>query len=313
MPAKSTKEHVLRRFHETHGDRYDYSLVCYTNSGTHVQVICREHGVFETTPDNHYRGNGCPECSKKNLGVANRIPIEDIKKRLVDAQGLRYIYLLDAYTLSTELRYLCPTHGWRTQSVHSLLPVGCSLCRREISAAKAMAEGTFEGLTEALTCDLSTGRLYSKKPVRGRLAGAEVPYGRDRHGYLMVCLGKKSIPVHRVVLAFSLGRLPEAGKSCDHINGVITDNRAVNLREVDHQQNLCNRRLNVNSTTRVNGVNYSKRDGKYRARVTHNGKEKYLGTFVSLEAAALARAEADKELGFHPNHGLPAEARAKTT
>lgn len=169
MPAKSTKEHVLRRFHEIHGDRYDYSLVCYANSGAHVQVICREHGVFETTTDNHYRGNGCPECSKKNLGVANRIPIEDIKKRLAETQGLRYIYLLDSYIISTELRYLCPTHGWRTQSVHRLLPVGCSLCRREISRCSGtgmeIGSVTFERLSQTLTCDLATGKLYYKSPA----------------------------------------------------------------------------------------------------------------------------------------------------
>jgi len=31
-----------------HGDRYDYSKVNYVNAKTHITIICREHGPFQT-------------------------------------------------------------------------------------------------------------------------------------------------------------------------------------------------------------------------------------------------------------------------
>lgn len=32
-----------------HGNKYDYSLVEYTNCKTKVKIICKKHGVFEQT------------------------------------------------------------------------------------------------------------------------------------------------------------------------------------------------------------------------------------------------------------------------
>src|SRR5205085_1280953 len=44
---------------EKHGDKYDYSKVVYKNAISHVIIICKKHGDFEITPDNHLRGKGC--------------------------------------------------------------------------------------------------------------------------------------------------------------------------------------------------------------------------------------------------------------
>ncbi len=48
-----------------HGDRYDYSLVCYKNSLTKVVIRCKKHGIFTQTPNNHLAGKGCNTCSLK--------------------------------------------------------------------------------------------------------------------------------------------------------------------------------------------------------------------------------------------------------
>lgn len=62
---KSTKE-CIQEFNKIHGSTYDYSLVYYTNTYTKVKIICKVHGVFEQTPDNHLRAHGCPKCGKHN-------------------------------------------------------------------------------------------------------------------------------------------------------------------------------------------------------------------------------------------------------
>lgn len=53
---------------QKHGDRYDYSKVVYEKCRKSVEIICREHGTFWQSPDNHYnKGKGCPECKKQRL------------------------------------------------------------------------------------------------------------------------------------------------------------------------------------------------------------------------------------------------------
>jgi len=43
--------------------QYDYSEVRYITSGTPVVIICREHGKFLQTPDDHLQGKKCPSCA----------------------------------------------------------------------------------------------------------------------------------------------------------------------------------------------------------------------------------------------------------
>lgn len=45
-----------------HGDKYDYSQVEYQGGKKMVKLICPKHGEFYQTPNNHQRGNGCPNC-----------------------------------------------------------------------------------------------------------------------------------------------------------------------------------------------------------------------------------------------------------
>jgi DNA-directed RNA polymerase subunit M/transcription elongation factor TFIIS len=58
---------VLDKFRNTHGDKYDYSLVKYVSASSKVKIICPEHGIFEQAPANHWKGEGCPICSHEHL------------------------------------------------------------------------------------------------------------------------------------------------------------------------------------------------------------------------------------------------------
>lgn len=51
-----------------HGNLYDYSCVVeYKNNHTKVPIVCKEHGVFFQTPDNHInKKQGCPICNTGN-------------------------------------------------------------------------------------------------------------------------------------------------------------------------------------------------------------------------------------------------------
>lgn len=45
-----------------HGDKYDYSKVKYNKSAGKITIICKEHGEFEQTFNDHLGGAGCMKC-----------------------------------------------------------------------------------------------------------------------------------------------------------------------------------------------------------------------------------------------------------
>ena len=57
---------VLKRFKQVHGTKYDYSKVQYNgNAHEHLEIICKEHGLFKQSYANHNSGKGCPICAKE--------------------------------------------------------------------------------------------------------------------------------------------------------------------------------------------------------------------------------------------------------
>lgn len=60
---KKTQECLISDFVKVHGCEYDYSEVVYVNVKEKVSIVCKHHGVFRQTPDNHLQGQGCPACS----------------------------------------------------------------------------------------------------------------------------------------------------------------------------------------------------------------------------------------------------------
>ena len=53
-----------------HGDKYDYSLSEYSGCKSKVKIICKIHGVFLQTPDEHVQGKGCRSCGNSRSGIA---------------------------------------------------------------------------------------------------------------------------------------------------------------------------------------------------------------------------------------------------
>lgn len=70
-----TKEEVIKRFKEKHGDIYDYSKVDYKGIDTPIKIRCKKHGYFWQTPYHHMTDNGCPYCKASHLEL-------DVKKIL---------------------------------------------------------------------------------------------------------------------------------------------------------------------------------------------------------------------------------------
>ena len=83
----------------------------------------------------------------------------------------------------------------------------------------------------------------------------------------------------------------------DHANQIKTDNRKINLRKSTHGANNHNvDRKSNESTSKYKGVDYSKNDMKYRARISHDKKSIHIGYFVNETDAAIAYNEKAIEL-----------------
>lgn len=144
----------------------------------------------------------------------------------------------------------------------------------------------YDPSTGALLWRADAGRWKSHKA--GTAAG-----WADKRGYLVVQVGRRKLYAHRVAWLLRYGAEP-AG-DIDHINGIKSDNRISNLRDVSRTVNKQNqRRAHSNSATGVLGVSPYK--GKYRARIVVLGKERQIGTFETVDAAQAAYLAAKREL-----------------
>lgn len=60
-----TREIFLKRAHEVHGDKYDYTNTVYINNRHKIDICCPIHGVFTQWANIHLQGKGCPLCAKE--------------------------------------------------------------------------------------------------------------------------------------------------------------------------------------------------------------------------------------------------------
>lgn len=121
------------------------------------------------------------------------------------------------------------------------------------------------------------------------------------YGYLWGRMFGMTVAAHQLVWVHATGEWPR--QQIDHINGVYTDNRIENLREVSHEENGRNQKLNALNTSGVAGVTYCKRDKVWKARIVFRGRHYNLGESKSFDVAAKLRLTAEAYFGFHPNHG----------
>ena len=121
----------IRRSNEVHKFKYDYSKVRYVNLFTPVEIICPIHGEFSQTPDNHFKGKGCPICGNEKRAKSNTYSFEEFVKRAREVHGDKYIYnenILEDKE-SDKIKIICPEHGEFSQNmaVH-LRGNGCPHC-----------------------------------------------------------------------------------------------------------------------------------------------------------------------------------------
>lgn len=173
-----------------------------------------------------------------------------------------------------------------------------------------------EVLRQLLSYDPETGKLFWKEwpqhtflsgPDQDRYcrrwntiySGKQAMQTIESKGYCVGRVQGATQKAHRVAWAIHFGEWPVG--QIDHINGIKTDNRIANLREVTPAGNSQNRPKRCDNSTGITGV--FRRKAGWSALIVVNQKHIWLGAFPSKAEAASARKEAEMKYGFHPNHG----------
>ena len=115
----------IEKSKKIHKNKYVYSLVEYKNAKTKIKIICKEHGEFEQTPNNHLYGKkGCKKCS----GNA-RYTTKEIINKMKEAHGNEYNYSLVNYEGTfKKLKITCKEHGEFEQTYRNHIKNGCPYC-----------------------------------------------------------------------------------------------------------------------------------------------------------------------------------------
>jgi hypothetical protein len=139
-------------------------------------------------------------------------------------------------------------------------------------------------LHELLHYDAETGVFtWRVRPSINSPVGKVAGYTR-RRGYTAIGIDRSIYLAHRLAWFYVYGKWPIG--EIDHINGVKTDNRIANLRDVDRKTNAQNIQAERSGTASgLAGVTYHPTSGKWRARVWVGDHNKSLGLHDSPEAA----------------------------
>lgn len=151
-------------------------------------------------------------------------------------------------------------------------------------------------------CSGAQTALHNCNAWNGAYAGKEAFTARSPNGYSTGGLDRVIYRAHRIIWKLVHGVEPE---DIDHINGDRADNRLNNLRAVTRSENMRNARLRSNNKSGVVGVHFCLKRKKWIAQIK-GGAKQYLGAFTSKAGAIAARRRAEREYGYHSNHGRAA-------
>ncbi|MCP4645840.1 MAG: HNH endonuclease [bacterium] len=146
-------------------------------------------------------------------------------------------------------------------------------------------------LQRLFTYDPLTGEFRRKVLCGGRRAG-ERAGTRKSGGYRTISVNGTLYAEHRLAFFFVHGLQPAI---VDHKNGKTGDNRIANLRAATHGQNMTNGPVYKSNKLGLKGV-AKHAGGKFVANVYHNGKQHYLGLFMTAAQARRAYLAAAKRL-----------------
>ena len=120
-------EDFIKRSNLVHNNKYSYDNMTYLNSQTKIDILCKEHGYFKQTPNNHLiQKKGCPKC---NGGF--KYTIDDFLTKSIKKHKNKYQYFLDDFDFNKKILITCDIgHVFNQLPSAHLRGQGCPVCKK---------------------------------------------------------------------------------------------------------------------------------------------------------------------------------------
>ena len=135
---RSSLSNFIKKAHEKHKNRYDYSKVEYVNNNTKVCIICTKHGEFWQVPSSHLSGCGCPKCANEKIRERKTLSKEEFIQKANEVHKDKYGYSkVDYVDSQTKVCIICKEHGefWQIPNSH-IRGCGCPKCANEANGER---------------------------------------------------------------------------------------------------------------------------------------------------------------------------------
>lgn len=156
---------------------------------------------------------------------------------------------------------------------------------------------TQERLKQLLHYNPETG-VFTNRVPRGRVKAGDIAGWMGANGRRYVYIGKFYL-AHRLAFLYMTGSWPI--DEVDHLNGDPADNRWINIRLATSTLNKENRRI-ARSDSALGIMGVRQRHHKFLAVISVKGKQRYLGSFETADAAHRSYIEAKRK--YHPGNTL---------
>ena len=130
-------------------------------------------------------------------------------------------------------------------------------------------------------------------------------YAKNNGGkfYAAAATGRKVTYMHREILGVFDSKI-----HVDHKDGNGLNNQCSNIRLCSSKENMRNRRVSRNNSSGLSGVSWDSINGKWKATIGINGKQKTIGRFSLIDDAIRARLKAAEiyfgEFNGHISHKI---------
>ncbi|BAR92414.1 endonuclease [Pseudomonas phage PS-1] len=148
-----------------------------------------------------------------------------------------------------------------------------------------------------------SGAFNSK--FAGKIAGTikTEPSGYKKRNIRVTISGNSALTINASKVSWLIHYGEEPSGEIDHVDGNALNNRISNLRCVPRTINMLNKSKYKNNTSGITGVSWHKQHGKWAAQACIDGKNRFLGSFKTKEAAQARVMEARQIAGYTDRHG----------